>query len=138
MKTIKIIDLLNKIAKGEEVPKKIKCDGVIYNYEFKHTIIGSYEYRSQNGNCLMNNMAGYLYLTDILNYEVEIIEEDKDIDVLELQENISKLQSEIDLLSNEIGSYHNKIHSMRDRNTYMKETLKDLQKTVNELKGKYE
>ena len=29
MKTIKIIDLLNKIANGEEVPKKIKYQGDI-------------------------------------------------------------------------------------------------------------
>lgn len=80
--TIKIIDLLNKITKGEEVPKKIKCDGVIYNYEFQNTITGAYEYRSLNYNCLMNNMAGHLYLTDILNSEVEIIEENKDIKLL--------------------------------------------------------
>lgn len=79
---MKVIDLLNKIAKGEEVPKKIKCDGVIYNYEFQNTITGAYEYRSQNYNCLMNNMAGHLYLTDILNHEVEVIEEDKDIEEL--------------------------------------------------------
>jgi hypothetical protein len=79
---MKVIDLLNKIANGEEVPKKIKCDGVIYNYEFQNTITGAYEYRSQNYNCLMNNMAGHLYLTDILNNEVEIIEEDKEIEYL--------------------------------------------------------
>ena len=32
MKTIKIIDLLNKIAKGEEVSKKIIYDNEIYEY----------------------------------------------------------------------------------------------------------
>lgn len=29
---IRIIDLLNKIANGEEVPKEIKYAGIIYNY----------------------------------------------------------------------------------------------------------
>ena len=29
---MKVIDLLNKIANGEEVPKKIKYDGSIYEY----------------------------------------------------------------------------------------------------------
>ena len=29
---MKIIDLLNKIANGEEVPKKIKYKGSIYTY----------------------------------------------------------------------------------------------------------
>lgn len=77
---MKVIDLLNKIANGEKVPNKIKCAGVIYNYEFQDTVTGAYEYRSQNHICLMNNMAGHLYLTDILNSEVEIIEENKEDD----------------------------------------------------------
>lgn len=32
-KTIKIIDLLNKIANGEDVPKEIKYDGLIYTWD---------------------------------------------------------------------------------------------------------
>ena len=30
---MKVIDLLNKIANGEEVPQKIKVGNKIYNYE---------------------------------------------------------------------------------------------------------
>lgn len=89
MKTIKVIDLFIKLANGEEVPKKIKYEGVIYNYEFQNTITGAYEYRTQNYNCLMNNMAERLYLTDILKSEVEIIEEDKKI--IEEDKEIRKL-----------------------------------------------
>jgi len=33
MKTIKVIDLLNKIANGEEVPKKIIFLGNTYRYD---------------------------------------------------------------------------------------------------------
>ena len=94
MKTIKIIDLLNKIAKGEELPKKIKCDGVIYNYEFQNTITGAYEYRTQNYNCLMNNMAEHLYLTDILKNEVEIIDDDKWITFAEENKDIKLLRDD--------------------------------------------
>ena len=32
---MKVIDLLNKIAKGEEIPKKILCDGIVYTYNPK-------------------------------------------------------------------------------------------------------
>lgn len=45
IKTIKIIDLLNKIANGEEVPKKIKINNVIYEY------------------------IGYMYCTEKANYQ---------------------------------------------------------------------
>ena len=33
MKTIKIIDLLNKIANEEEVPEKINYNGTLYSYD---------------------------------------------------------------------------------------------------------
>lgn len=65
---MKIIDLLNKIANGEELPKKIKYAGDIYEYEEKqldyHTT-----YSSRNMYLLAhhNNFA--------LNDFVEIIEE---------------------------------------------------------------
>ena len=71
MKTIKIIDLLNKIANKEEVPQKIRIgaldmywDGSVYWDEDGESqfceVIGSSEYG--------------------LNREVEIIEEEKEIE----------------------------------------------------------
>ena len=78
MKTIKIIDLLNKIANGEEVPKKIRiidvysCD-LIFDEEQK-------DY-SVNGNYYMfADQFEYKKPDEILNIEVEIIEEDKEIE----------------------------------------------------------
>jgi hypothetical protein len=66
MKTIKVIDLLNKIANGEEVPKKIKYRNNIYEYEDSD---------------YFGNDIGYLFerynSIAILNDEVEIIEENK-------------------------------------------------------------
>ena len=66
---MKIIDLLNKIANGEEIPKKIIWnklvyelkDGIYFDY-CGETLIGSLNFDGTN-----------------LNEEVEIIEEDKKI-----------------------------------------------------------
>ena len=69
---MKVIDLLNKIANNEEVPKKIKYLGIIHEYceinKFYYTEDGSSLYREMftEGNCLDD--------------EIEIIEEDKEIE----------------------------------------------------------
>ena len=71
---IKIIDLLNKIANGEEVPKKIKWLGQIY------------EYSNSNRFYYQNSWSMYRdFYTEgnCLNDEVEIIEEPKKIEKLE-------------------------------------------------------
>jgi len=68
---MKIIDLLNKIANGEEAPKTIKYRGLIFDYD-------DIDY--------YNTDLGYLFekyaVLEILNDEVEIIEEDKKIENL--------------------------------------------------------
>ena len=75
---IKIIDLLNIIADREKTPKIIKYYGNIYEYdgenEFYYNDNGASLYREfyVNGNCL--------------NDEVEIIEEDKQIEKIDLSE----------------------------------------------------
>lgn len=66
---MKIIDLLNKIANGEEVPKKIKYDG----QEWKYNPFNDYE-GLKYGGCLLNQIT-----LDRLNDKVEIIEEEKKI-----------------------------------------------------------
>lgn len=72
---MKIIDLLNKIANGEEVPKKIEYRNIkfLYNETNKHYIV---ENCDEYNDLLMeiSNHKG----TD-LNYEVEILEEEKKI-----------------------------------------------------------
>ena len=62
---MKIIDLLNKIANGEEVPKKLK--------------IKKWEYNGENEN-LKYELFDRLFEEDFeLNDEIEIIEEEKKI-----------------------------------------------------------
>ena len=65
---MKIIDLLNKIANEEEVPKKIYYRKLIYEWT------GLNYYNSINDEFLENHIA----LED-LNYPVEIIKEEKKI-----------------------------------------------------------
>ncbi len=73
---IKIIDLLVKIANGEEVPEKIKYDGIVLIYEVEIQDYWCYydkylfEYKFAECN-------------DFLNEYVEIVKEPKKIEKLE-------------------------------------------------------
>ena len=77
---MKIIDLLNKIANGEEVPKKINfCRR---NFEYKKDI---YDYLCTDENfdktedyCLGISICKWIF-PSMLNDEVEILEEEKKI-----------------------------------------------------------
>jgi hypothetical protein len=77
---MKIIDLLNKIANGEEVPEKIKYLGI--EFSFQHNCI---EYINDYGTCLIRNIS-----SKSLNDEVEVIEdtskEDNKIEKLDLSD----------------------------------------------------
>ena len=71
---MKVIDLLNKIANGEEVPKKIRYNNVIFTYyENADEIRKLYIYEKHNI---------FWFDRDFFNLdtEIEIIEEDKEID----------------------------------------------------------
>ena len=77
---MKVIDLLNKIANGEDVPKKIKYYGYVWEF-LNNGVYSSYWFNDielqdyLDGNILEN-----------LNDEVEIIEEDKEIEYLRNQD----------------------------------------------------
>lgn len=64
---MKIIDLLNKIAKGEEVPKKFIYEGNLYYLQKEKC------YRSDD----INDIFESQFIFEDLNNEVEIIEEKK-------------------------------------------------------------
>ena len=74
---MKVIDLLKKIEKGENIPKKIK----VYQEIFEWDILEHY-YRRSNGDdllelCTIFNTGG------LLSLEVELIEDEIDIDSIE-------------------------------------------------------
>ena len=70
---MKVIDLLNKIANGEEVPKEIRLGDKIDIFYYQDYVKS---YKTYDNEYLM---CDYLCNTDRLNEEVEIIEEDKKI-----------------------------------------------------------
>ena len=71
VETIKIIDLLNKVANGEELPKKIKYNGYIFEYDTNHKRYESY-FDEQ-----IWTLNDFINVNDRLNDEVEIIKEKK-------------------------------------------------------------
>ena len=71
---IKNIDLLVKIANGEEFPKKIKFNNNIWEYERDGHV---QDFQNEIGKCLMEVVPINKYG---LNEEVEIIEEPKKIE----------------------------------------------------------
>lgn len=85
---MKVIDILNKIAKGEDIPKKIKIKGIMYRdfgendepidkeddrtFTYKYDEYGQFcEYRDKKG----KTIDGIYILTRILNNDVEIVED---------------------------------------------------------------
>lgn len=75
---MKVIDLLNKIANGEEVPKEIKYDTM--NYYFRN-----YDYKEVHGE-LIDEQTSFIERINFyrLNDEIKIIEEEKEIEELNL------------------------------------------------------
>lgn len=76
---MKVIDLLNKIAKGEEVPKKIRItildDRITRKYNFFYDE-DDQEYKDDE----LFPLGTRLILERVLNEKVEIIEEEKEIE----------------------------------------------------------
>ena len=68
---MKVIDLYNKIANREEVPKKIQVYSDIFVFDESNNV---YEHEETRTNLLS------IYNGNILNYKVAIIEEDKNIE----------------------------------------------------------
>ena len=84
MKTIKIIDILNKISKGEEVPNKIKIRGIVFRFTEICTKNLTFAIEGTNINyAYENDYENYWLDCARINEEVEIIEKDKKIEKLE-------------------------------------------------------
>ena len=122
---MKIIDLLNKIAKGEEVPKKIKLDGK--EYEFNKT----YEQYHQTyfGINLLEHISDYNYSG--LNDEIEIIEdkEYEDIEKIPYHYNFGLIdcgdlkREVVEELSKNFNYFTDKINALIRNQKYILEQL---------------
>lgn len=76
---MKIIDLLNKIANGEEVPKKIAIDSTVYVYTKQNY------YEDYEGYSLFEDVSDS-NIKEFLDEEVEIIEEQEEINIQNIEE----------------------------------------------------
>ena len=85
---MKIIELLNKIANGEEIPQKIKYLNRIYEriYEYKDTTYGTGYLYEDKGIKYWFSEDALSDSAEELNYEVEIIEDEKEIDIQSIEE----------------------------------------------------
>lgn len=113
MNKIRVIDLLNKIANGEEVPKKFKYRNYNFIYlDGDYSNLDTHEYFSE---C-------YLFI-DNLTDEIELIEEDKEIEeikshyVLGLDESLERV-----------------IEWQKENNKIYEDKINELIKAVNEIK----
>jgi hypothetical protein len=75
---MKVIDLLVKRSKGEEVPKKIRIDHWCYKFEWVEHLDNYYDNSAD-----IDLMSVLSMSKEELNYGVEIIEEEKKIELPE-------------------------------------------------------
>ena len=79
---MKIIDLLNKIAKGEETPKKISINGGIHGFDVWEYDENCRDYMNSTGIMLLYSGMTSNHLTD----EVKILEEVEDKEYEDIEE----------------------------------------------------
>ena len=134
MKTIKIIDLLNKIANGD-TPQKIRHWGTTYIFD---------EYRGDWGYVDKSTQPYKWFFKEFncdletdLNFEVEIIEEEKEIEKLDVAllgqcDNWLQHQETEEHSCLELNPYI--IDNVRENTLYFQRKINELIDTINELK----
>lgn len=77
---MKVIELLNRKANGEEIPKKIRIDHWCYEFEWDETA-GNYIDKKQD----IDLMSCLSMDEEELNYEIHELKEDKKIEKLKIE-----------------------------------------------------
>lgn len=117
---MKVIDLLKKIEKGENIPQKIK----VYQEIFEWDILEHY-YKRSNGDDLLE-LCTIFNTGELLSMEVELIEDGIDIDSIErLDKNGTFINGKIN--DQRVIDIQNKINELV-------QAVKQLNKEVKELK----
>ena len=112
---IKLIDLLIKSANGEEVPKKIKCYGKIFQLEENGSYY-CYDNDFQN-DWVSNLLSNELTLsTNELNNYLEIIEEPKKIEKLpkNITDNAGATRDQR-IIANKINELIDEINNLKEK-----------------------
>lgn len=112
---MKIIDLLNKINKGEEIPEKVKYEDTIFEYdkdrkEYIHKVDDWY---SETLLFKITNEHTH-FIRDLLKAEVEVIEENKEIEELDNMELINARPEVNAKKINELVRAVNKLNKERE------------------------
>ena len=103
---MKVIDLLNKIANGEEVPKKIQVYSDIFVFDDSN---GVYEHEETRTNLLS------IYNGNILNYEVRIKAEDKKIKTIDCWYSMKDIKNNPELYNIMFVELKDKINEIIDK-----------------------
>ena len=79
---MKIIDILNKVASGKDVPREIKYGGKIWKYK-----VPAGDYRCEDDErWLFTYLFDTTHIKNFINSKVKIIEEDKNISFEKIEE----------------------------------------------------
>lgn len=119
---MKLIDLLVKISKGEEVPEKIRIGEMVFE---KYTESPNIDYCIEKGNTFLFQEYVYAFGEVSLNDEIEIIEE-KEIELEDIEEmnldvdctsewNFGEVYDTINQLIRNQKKIINVINDMRDK-----------------------
>ena len=117
---MKVIDLLNKIAKDEEIPKKIKFKNKNYNKEF-YFDGDIYKYKDDFTEYAMTDD---LSIEMTLNDEVEVIEDNKKIEKISWKEKES--------LAGFIRNDNDKLDILARRTEKLKKSLNEIIEVLND------
>ena len=117
---MKIIDILNKINNGEDVPEKIKFNGIVFEYDKRQQ---EYNYKNDDGyyETLLYKVMSTHFIRSLLRTEVEVIEENKEIDIQSIKE-----------ISSEDRFYRT---DNIDKLNELTRAIKQIDKELNELKS---
>ena len=116
---IKIIDLLN--TSKNELPSKIKAFNTTFEF------IGE-NYYATTGDYKDTNLLEWIHAVDDLNDEVEIIEEEKEIEKIDISENATNRNERY------IRKYDNEFLNLSQVNYYLAQKINELVDEINKLK----
>ena len=120
---IKVIDLLNKIANGKEIPKKILLNGIVFEYQGDDYLYKD-EDKKEHWLFSTSYTDKYIWLENFLKAEVEIIEEPKKIEKIKQLNNVANCKELIELEDKQQINNHilkNKINELIDEINNLKE-----------------
>lgn len=141
MNKIRVIDLLNKIANGEEVPERIKYGTKTWKLRENKNLDN--DYINEDLDVSAKLFDEYLdgILLECLNDTVEIIEEQQDIDIQEIEEvgkmlgwALISLEEEIEGQKESINFtldfFGNKINELIENQNKVLQAVKQLDKNI--------